>query len=152
MQLRTYYTCAVLAPIVILAAVATGGGDGASSTLGLGPGASVRWLYPRSAIRDLAAALIVGSWLLWTLYRRPMAEFREAIWRAPMLMLLLLAALPLVVVLVNGLLRRMLAEQGTRIALRLLVRLIMGFGYVGLVEWVRQQLQSRDALQSNPAD
>ena len=46
----------------------------------------------------------------------------------------------------------MFTEQGTRIAQRLLVHLIMGFGYVGLLEWVRQQLQIRKALQVEVAD
>ena len=152
MRLRTYYTCAILAPLVILAAVAAAGGGGDSSTLGLGPGGTVRWIYPRSGIRDLLAGTVVCSWLLWKLYRRPPAEFQEALWRAPVLMVVLLTLLPLVVILVNGLARRMFTEQGTRIALRLLVRLIMGFGYVGLLEWVRQQLQIRKALQVEVAD
>jgi hypothetical protein len=151
MPLRTYYTCAILVPLVILGAVAAAGGGGDSSTVGLGPGATVRWLYPRSPIRDLAAGTIVCSWLLWTLHRRPLAEFRTVLWRAPVLMLVLLALLPLVVILLNGLVRRMLSEQGALIALRVLVRLVMGFGYVGLVEWVRQQLQIRKVLQAEAA-
>ena len=43
-------------------------------------------------------------------------------------------------------------DQGALIALRVLVRLIMGLGYVGLVEWVRQQLQIRNTLQAEVAD
>ena len=151
MRLRTYYTCAILAPLVILAVVAAAGGDGGSSTLGLGPGATVRSLYPRSAIRDLVAGTVVCSWLLWKLYRRPLAEFHQAVWRAPVFMLVLLTLLPVVVVLVNGLAGRIFSEHGPLIVLRLLVRLVMGFGYVGLIEWVRQQLQIRETLRAEVA-
>jgi hypothetical protein len=55
-RLRTYYTCAILAPLAVLATVAAAGGDSGSLTLGVGPGGTVRWLYPRSAVRDLLAA------------------------------------------------------------------------------------------------
>jgi hypothetical protein len=140
MQLRTYYTCAILAPLAILAVVAAAGGHDVSSTVGLGPGATVWWLYPRSAIRDLVAFTVVCSWLLWKLYRWPPAEFQEALWRAPVLMVVLLTVAPWMVVLVNGLARRMLSEQGALIALRLLVRFLIGFGYVAIIEWVRRQL------------
>jgi len=67
-------------------------------------------------------------------------------------MVVLLTLGPTAVVLVNGLARRMLSEQGGLIALRVLVRIIMGFGYVGLVEWVCQQLQIRKVLPGEVAD
>jgi hypothetical protein len=152
MRLRTYYTCAILAPLAVLATVAAAGGDSGSLTLGVGPGGTVRWLYPRSAVRDLLAASVVCSWVLWELYRRPWAKFQEALWRAPVCMVVLLTLGPTAVVLVNGLARRMLSEQGGLIALRVLVRIIMGFGYVGLVEWVCQQLQIRKVLPGEVAD
>jgi hypothetical protein len=38
----------------------------------------------------------------------------------------------------------MAAEQGGRIVARLMVRLLVGFGYVGLIEWVRRQLPLRE--------
>lgn len=144
MRLRTYYTCAILVPLAIFAAVAAAGGDDGSSTLGLGPGATVRWLYPRSAIRELIAYAAVALWLLWTLHQRPPAEFQQAVWRAPVLLAVIHVLVPLVVVLANGLVRTMAAEQGGRIVARLMVRLLVGFGYVGLIEWVRRQLPLRE--------
>ena len=144
MRLRTYYTCAILIPLAVLAAVAAAGGDDGSSTLGLGPGATVRWLYPRAAIRELIAYAAVSAWLLWTLHRRTMAQFQRAVWRAPVFLAVIHFLLPLVVVLANGLVKRIAAEQGGRIVGRVVVRLLVGFGYVGLMEWVRRRLPLRD--------
>ncbi len=144
MRLRTYYTCAILIPLAVFAAVAAAGGDDGSSTLGLGPGATVRWLYPRAGIRELIAYAAVSAWLLWTLHQRTMAEFQRAVWRAPLLLVAIHILFPLAVVMANGLVRRVAAEQGGRIVLRLLGRLLLGFGYVTLTEWVRRRLPLRD--------
>jgi hypothetical protein len=140
MRLRTYYTCAICAPLAVFVAVAAAGGHDGASTLGLGPGATVHWLYPRSAMRELVAYVAVATWLLWTLHARTLAEFEQAIWRAPVILVVIHILFPLAVILANGVLRRVAAEQGRRILLRLIVRLLVGFGYVGLVEWVRRQL------------
>ena len=144
MRLRTYYTCAILTPLAVFAAVAAAGGDDGSSTLGLGPGATVHWLYPRAAIRELIAYAAVSAWLLWTLRQRTMAAFQQAVWRAPLLLVAIHLLFPLAVVMANGLVRQVAAEQGGRILLRLLVRLLLGFGYVTLTEWVRRRLALRD--------
>ena len=144
MRLRTYYTCAILIPLAVFAAVAAAGGDDGSSTLGLGPGATVHWLYPRAAIRELIAYAAVSAWLLWTLHQRTMAAFQQAVWRAPLLLVAIHLLFPLAVVMANGLVRQVAAEQGGRILLRLLVRLLLGFGYVTLTEWVRRRLALRD--------
>jgi hypothetical protein len=146
MRLRTFYLCAILAPLAVFAAVAAVGGDDGSSTLGLGPGATVHWLYPRSAIRELVAYAGVALWLLWTLQRRDPVEFQRAIWRAPVLLVVIHILFPLAVILANGVARTVAAEQGGRILLRLVVRLLVGFGYVGLVERVRRELLSRGSL------
>jgi hypothetical protein len=145
MRLRTYYTGAILLPLGIFAVVATAGGDDAYSTLGLGPGATVRWLYPRATLRELVAYALVALWLLWTLHQRALTEFQRAIWRAPVVLVAIHLLLPLAVILANGVVRTVVAEQGGRIVLRLLVRLLVGFGYVGLTQWVRGQLPLREA-------
>jgi hypothetical protein len=149
MRLRAYYTCAIVFPFAVIAAVAVAGGDAGSSTVGLGPGATVRWLLPRAATRDLVLGTGISLWLLWKLHRRPMEEFQEAIWQAPGLMVVLDALLPVVVVLGAGLVREIVAEQGGRIVLRLLVRGAVGYGYVGLVQWVRGQLHIPDTLRTD---
>ena len=140
MRLRTYYICAILAPLAVFAAVAAAGGDEGSSTLGLGPGATVHWLYPRSAIRELVAYAAVAVWLLWTLHRGGPPEFQRAVWRAPLLLVVIHLLFPLAVILANGAVHTVVAEQGGRILLRVLVRLLVGFGYVVLVERVRLRL------------
>jgi hypothetical protein len=146
MRLRTYYTCAIVIPLAAIAAVAAAGGADGPSTTGLGPGATVRWLLPPAAVRDLVLGTGICLWLLWKLYRRPTEQFQRAIWQAPGLMVVLDALLPTVVVLGSGVAREIVAEQGGLIVLRLLVRAAVGYGYVGLVQWVRAQLQLRDAL------
>ena len=140
MRLRTYYTWAVLLPLAVFAAVAAAGGDDGSSALGLGPGATVHWLYPRSAIRELLAYAAVALWLLWTLHYRSLAEFQHLVWRAPVALVLIHIGFPLVVILANGVAARVADEQGGRIVLRMLIRLLVGFGYVGLTQWVRRRL------------
>lgn len=102
MRLRTYYIGAILIPLAVFAAVAAAGGDDGSSTLGLGPGATVHWLYPRAAIRELIAYAAVAAWLLWTLHRRPMAEFQQAVWRAPLLLVVIHFLFPVAVLLATA--------------------------------------------------
>lgn len=150
MRLRTYYTGAILFPLAVFAVVAAAGADDGSSTLGLGPGATVHWLYPRSAIRELVGYAAVASWLLWILHRRTAAEFQQAMWRAPVLLVVIHLLFPLAVILANGMVRTIADEQGGRIVLRLLVRLAMGFGYVGVVGWVRRQLPLQGSAEAGP--
>jgi hypothetical protein len=147
MRLRTYYTWAILIPLAIFVAVAAAGGEDRYSTLGLGPGATVHWLYPRSAIREVVAYAAVALWLLWTLHRRTISQFQQAVWHAPVALALIHFLFPLVVILVNGVVRAVVAEQGGRIGLRLMVRLLVGFGYVWLTEWVRRQIPLRDTAE-----
>ena len=84
---------------------------------------------------------MIAAWLLWTLQRRPREDFQRAVWRAPVLLAAIHILFPLAVILANGVLRSVAAEQGGRIVARALVRLLLGFGYVGLVEWVRRRLE-----------
>jgi hypothetical protein len=145
---RSYYTWAIVIPLAAIVAAALVSEGDRSSVVGLGPGATVRWLFPSSAARDVVLGTGICLWLLWTLHRRPMREFQQAIWRAPGLMVVLDAVLPLVVVLGSGLAREMVTEQGGHIVLRLLVRAAVGYGYVGLVQWVRGQLYVQGKLTS----
>jgi hypothetical protein len=64
----------------------------------------------------------VAIWLLRELRRRTPAEFGA---------------------------RKLFAEQGGWIAPRLLARLLIGFGYVGLIVFIREQLQKGGAPQAN---
>jgi hypothetical protein len=150
MRLRVYDICAILAPLAVFAAVAAAGGDDGAAALGLGPGATVRWLYPRSAIRELVAYAAVATWLLWTRYHRAPAEFHQALWRAPLLLVLVHLLFPLAVLLANGEIRTVLSEQGGRILLRLLVRLLVGYAYVGLIEWARRQITPTEEREARP--
>jgi hypothetical protein len=63
MRLRTFYTIAILFPLVALAAVAALAGGERDLPTGLPPGATVEWLYPTSSVRDLVSYGIVAVWL-----------------------------------------------------------------------------------------
>jgi hypothetical protein len=75
----------------------------------------------------------VAAWLLWELHRRPLTTFAWPLWRAPVVIALVNFLLPVPFVLVNGTARELFAEQGGEMALRLLVRILVGFGYVALM-------------------
>ena len=83
MRLRTFYTIAILLPLVALAAVAALGGGERGLSAGLPPGATAVWLYPTSAVRGLVAYAIVAAWLLWELHRRTPAGFAPLLWLLP---------------------------------------------------------------------
>jgi len=149
MRLRTFYTIAILLPLVALAAVAALGGGERDLSAGLPRGATAEWLYPTSSVRGLVAYGIVAAWLLWELRRRTPAAFAPLLWLAPLVNtavnVLVLAPFPLV----HGAARELFADEGLRVALRLVVRLLIGFAYVGLVMFTRDQLRQGDALQTD---
>ena len=149
MRLRTFHTIAILLPLVALAAVAALGRGERDLSAGLPPGATAVWLYPTSAVRGLVAYAIVAAWLLWELYRRTPAGFAPLLWLLPPIVtgvnVLVLAPLTLI----HGDAREFLADEGLRAALRLVVRLVIGFAYVGLVVFTRGQLREGGALQTD---
>jgi hypothetical protein len=53
--------------------------------------------------------------------------------------------LPAPFVLVHGILRELFAEQAGLMGLRFLVRILVGYGYVALMEWIQGQLRQDDA-------
>jgi hypothetical protein len=149
MRLRTFYTIAILLPLIALAGVAALGGGERDLSTGLPPGATTVWLYPTSAVRGLVAYSIVAAWLLWELRRRTPAGFAPLLWLLPLIVtgvnILVLAPFTLV----HGTAREFLADEGPRVALRLVVRLIIGFAYVGLVVFTRGQLREGSALRTD---
>jgi hypothetical protein len=149
MRLRTFYTIAILLPLAALAAVAALGAGEPTLSAGLPPGATAVWLYPTSAVRGLVAYTIVAAWLLWELRRRTPAGFAPLLWLAPLVStgvnILVLAPFTLV----HGAAREFLADEGLRVVFRLVVRLLIGFAYVGLVVFTRDQLREGGALQAD---
>ena len=149
MRLRTFYTIAILLPLAALAAVAALGGGERTLSAGLPPGATAVWIYPTSDVRSLVAYAIVAAWGLWELRRRTPAGFAPLLWLLPLIVtgvnILVLAPLTLV----HGDAREMLADEGPRLVLRLVVRLLVGFAYVGLVVFTRDQLREGGALQTD---
>jgi hypothetical protein len=149
MRLRTFYTIAILLPLVVLAAVAALGGGERNISVGLPTGATAEWVYPASSVRGLVAYGIVAAWLLWELRRRTPAAFAPLLWLAPLantgVNILVLAPFPLV----HGAARELFADEGLRVALRLVARLLIGFAYVGLVVFTRHQLREGGALQTD---
>jgi hypothetical protein len=148
MRLRTFYAIAILLPLIPMAAIAAYGGGERQLAAGLPPGTTAEWLYPRSPVSGLAAYGLVALWLLRELRRRTPGEFARLLWRAPVANAAINILLISPLVLVHGDARDLLAENGGRIVLRTLVRLLIGFAYVGLVGFVREQLRQGNALQS----
>jgi hypothetical protein len=145
---RVIYTIGILFPLLAFAVVAGLGAGERDLATGLGPGGTAAWLYPRSAVRDLLVYGGVALWLLWELHRRAPAEFGRLLWRAPLVYAAGHLLLPMAFALVNGVSRGLLAEHGGWIVLRLLVRLLLGFGYVALLLFIRDQIQSGDEPQA----
>lgn len=149
MRLRTFYTIAILLPLVALAAVAALGGGEHDLSARLPPGTTTEWLYPTSAVRGLVAYALVAAWLLWELHRRTPAEFEPLLWLLPLIgagvNILVLAPFTLV----QGAARELFADEGLRVALRLVARLLIGFAYVGLVVFTRNQLREGGGLSTD---
>jgi hypothetical protein len=82
----------------------------------------------------------VVLWLLREIRRRTPDDFRRTLWRAPVIVAIANVLLAAPFVLVHGSVRELLAEQAGRIELRFLVRLLVGYGYVSLLERIQGQL------------
>jgi len=146
MRLRTFYTIVILLPAVALAAA----GPFAAPPPGIGTplpaGATEEWVYPRYALRELVAYGLVAAWLLWELRTRTLPEFTRLLRWAPVALVAVNVFLLLPFVLVHGDLREVLADYRGRLVARFIVRLGVGYAYIGLAEFVRIRL-----LQIEPA-
>jgi hypothetical protein len=149
MRLRRFHQLAVLFPLLGLGLVAALDRGDADLAVGLVEGGRAYWLYPRSATRGLLAYIIVALWLLLELRRRPAAEFASVLWRAPLFYVAALSLLLLPFALVYGHADELFSEQSGRVGLRLLVHLAIGFSYVALVGFVREQLRTGGALETD---
>jgi hypothetical protein len=149
MRLRRFYEIAILLPLLGLGIVAALDRGDADLVTGLGPGGRAYWLYPPSATRGLLAYGVVALWLLLELRRRRPAEFEPLLWRAPLAIIAAHVLLLTPLVLIHGRAGELLSEQGGRVALRLVVRLVIVFSYVGLVEFVRERLRLGGALETD---
>ena len=148
MRLRTFYGLVTLWPLAGLGLAAALSNDASAVTVGLGPGGRAHWLYPRSAVRGLLAYGVVACWLLGALYRRPPGAFESLLWRAPLAYAAANVAVLAPWVLIHGQASQFLSEQGGQVLLRLLIHLLVGFGYVELVVFARKQLWPSGALEA----
>ena len=148
MRLRTFYGLAILFPVVGLGIAAVLYPQGSHLAAGLGPGGTAHWLYPTSAIRGLLAYAIVGLWLVRALYGRPLSDFEPLLWRAPLANVAANIAVLVPLILIHGRAAEFLSEQGWLAALRLVIRLLVGVGYVGLVVFTRKRIWPRGALET----
>lgn len=140
MRLRNFYGIAVLLPLAGLGIAAALYRGDSELAAGLGPGGTARWRYPTSAVRGLLAYGVVALWLMRALHRRAPSAFEPLLWRAPPAYVAANVALLAPLVLMQGQAAAFLSEQGGLAGLRLLIRLVIGFGYVGLVVFARKQL------------
>jgi hypothetical protein len=149
MRLRRFYQLVILFPLLGLGLVAALDRGDADLAVGLAEGGRAYWVYPRSATRGFLAYVVVAVWLLLELRRRPVAEFGPLLWRAPLLYVAAMSLLLLPAALIHGSAAELFSEQGGRLGLRLLVHLAIGFSYVGLVVFVREQLRTGGALETD---
>jgi hypothetical protein len=140
MQPRTFYTFVILLPAIALAVVLPFAGTRSALAPALPLGATEVWIYPRFALRELAAYGLVALWLLWELRSRTPEAFSRLIWWAPMALVGASLLMMVPFVLVHGAAREMAADQGGHIVLRLIARAAIGYAYVGLAEFVRPRL------------
>jgi hypothetical protein len=148
MRLRTYYSIALLLPLLGLGVAAALNPGDAGLTAGLGSGGTAQWLYPRSAVRGLLAYGVVVVWLLRALHRRGPGALEPLLWWAPLAYVAASAAFLAPLVLAQGRAPEFMAEQGQRAALRVVVHLAIGFGYLGLVMFVRDRLRQSGGLEA----
>lgn len=149
MRLRTFYVISLLLPLLGGGIVAALGPGDADLAAGLGPGGKAQWLYPESATRGILAYGIVALWLIRELRRRSPATFERLLWLAPLANVAANVLVLAPLVLIHGRAADLLSEQGGRVGLRLVVRLIIGFGYVALVVFVRERLRLSGALETD---
>jgi hypothetical protein len=140
MRLRTFYGIVVLWPLAGLGIVAALYDDAGDLAAGVGPGGTARWLYPTSAVRGLLAYGVVALWLMRALFRRTLGAFEPLLWRAPLADVAANVAVLAPLVLIHGQAAEFLSDQGGRTGLRLLIRLLIGFAYVGLIVFARKRL------------
>ncbi|HEU4525275.1 MAG TPA: hypothetical protein VFR62_09640, partial [Gemmatimonadales bacterium] len=126
------YTIGILVPLIALALVAAIGGESGRRVSELPNGGILEWIFPRSAIREVVVYAGVALWLLRELRRGVLDEFRQALWRAPVIVAVANVLLATPFVLVHGIVREFLAEQAGQIGLRFLVRILVCCGYVTL--------------------
>jgi hypothetical protein len=147
---RNFYRAVILLPLVglgVVAAVHQVRGD-AELAAGLGPGGTARWLYPESAVRGFIAYAIVVLWLMRELGRRRPGAFEPLLWWAPLAYAVANVAILMPFVLMQGRAAEFFAEEGGRAGLRLAVHLLIGFSYVGLARFARDQLRSGGVLEN----
>jgi hypothetical protein len=145
---RSFYRIAILLPLVGLGLAAAIHPGDAELAAGLGPGGTAHWLYPESAVRGFIAYAFVALWLLWELGRRRPRTFEPRLWLAPLAYAAANVVLLAPFVLAQGRAHEFFSEQGGRVGLRLMVHLLIGFSYVGLVRFARDQLRSGGALEN----
>jgi hypothetical protein len=138
MRARTFYTVAILLPAAAL--VATLPFVAPPDEIPVPAGGTETWLFPRYAVREIIVYVLMAAWLLWVLRRQPLRAFTRLLWRAPVVIVALNVVLLVPFVLVHGAMRELLDEQGGRIGLRLMVRLAIGYAYLGLTEFVRRNV------------
>ena len=134
----------IVVPLVALALVAALGGESSRRVSELPNGGILEWIFPRSAIREVVVYAGVVLWLLREIRRRTPDDFRRTLWRAPVIVAIANVLLAAPFVLVNGSVRELLAEQAGRVGLRFLVRLLVGYGYVSLLERIQGLIQPEE--------
>ena len=130
---RALYRAAALGPLIglgIAAALA------APSALPAG----WDWVYPTSVTRGLLVYALLAAWLWLEIGRRPPGEIRRLMWWVPLLYVGLGWLLMFGLALVRGAVAELWSEHARAILTRTAVHLLVGYGYVALMQMVFNRL------------
>lgn len=141
MTLRTFYRTALLVPLVGLSVALML--DRLAGPRDPTPGYQ---LIPDSLTRGLIAYGVVAPWVWIQLGRRSDEEFRQLVWRAPLLYLAVSGALVLGFAALRGWLDELWPERAGVLLLRTVAHLVMGYGYLALVHLALARLQASGAI------
>jgi hypothetical protein len=133
---RSFYRAALLGPLAGLAIA------GALRRSVQPLSAEWDWVYPTSVTRGLIAYAVLAGWLWIEIGRRSLEDLGRLVWRAPLVYVALTWLLMLSLSLLRGAAAELLAEHTGAIVLRTAVHLLIGFGYVALIQMALDRLRS----------
>jgi hypothetical protein len=141
---RAFYRAASLGPLVGLAIAAALVRPAAALPAGWD------WVYPTSVTRGLMVYALMAVWLWIEIGRRPTADIRRLVWWVPLLFIAVSWLLMLTLTLLRGAAGELWAEYAGAIALRTVVHLVVGYGYVALVHVALNELRRAGGVADAP--
>ena len=141
-RLQLFYRVALLLPLLGFTAAGALKSGATVPVAPLAHGGRDLGFYPPFLLRGLIAYAIVIVWLHRQLHRRSLREFDTLLWQAPLAYTAVSTTLLLALVLAHGQAAGFMVENTAWIGSHLAVHLAVGYGYVGLILWPRNDLRA----------